>query len=96
MASRFQVGSLRTFMKFAGFLIVLGAMVALSKGHGLFNHLTVALWFAMVLTASVVVLIRRWRKRGSPDGFQKATSGTILDALPPKWRSRALGEDDPQ
>ena len=96
MASQLRFGSPRIFVGFVGIWIVIGILVELDKGSGFLSHATAWLWVAIALIASVVVLTRVWRKRGSSDGFGKATPGNLLDALPPKWRRSALGEDEPR
>jgi protein-S-isoprenylcysteine O-methyltransferase Ste14 len=88
MASRLRFGSVRALLTFTGFLFVVGISVELRSG--IINY---AVW-AFLLISSVGILIRMWRRRGSPDEFWKSAHGGQIAFLPPKWRRWILGEDD--
>jgi hypothetical protein len=95
MASRLQFGSLRAFLTFIGFLLVFGILAELDKSSHVLRVLWLALWLTFLLIASVVILIRMWRRRGDPGEFWKlAHRGGQIGLLPPKWRRWVLGEDD--
>jgi hypothetical protein len=95
MSSRLKFGSVRALLTFVGFLVVFGVLVELDKGSRAVGVLWITLWCTFLLIASVLVLIRMWRMRGSPDEFWKsAHRGGQIGVLPPKWRRWVLGEDD--
>ncbi len=94
MASRLRFGSARALLTFVGFLLVFGILVEVDKGSGIINYALMALFWVFLLIGSVVILVRMWRMRGSPDAFWKSAHRGQIGILPPNWRRWVLGEDD--
>jgi UDP-N-acetylmuramyl pentapeptide phosphotransferase/UDP-N-acetylglucosamine-1-phosphate transferase len=95
MASRLNV-SWRAFSMSLGFLVALGVLSEVSKGHPLLNILSAALRLILVLASSVMLFIRMWSKRHNPVEFWRSShhhSGGV-SVLSAKWRRWVFGQDD--
>jgi hypothetical protein len=96
MASQLRFGSVRAFVIFFGVLLVVGILAALDKSFPTVNYVVESGILGFFLIGSAVILIRMWRRRGSPDKFWKSAHGGQIAFLPPTWRRWVLGEDDPR